>query len=51
MELCKRSLYDRIHSAKQITSDEFRDWSIQIATGMAYLHAKGISHRDLKSQK
>ena len=44
------SLFDFIHKQKKVPSDEQQSyWMKDIATGMWFLHHRGIAHRDLKS--
>ena len=44
------SLKEVLFASKfDIPLDIMKDWGIQIAEGMAYLHEKSILHRDLKS--
>lgn len=53
MEYCPYGpLYDLLRSQEQIvTADRVVVWAKQIASGMQYLHAHKIIHRDLKSPK
>ena len=45
------SLFERLHRpmAKPISPDQLMSIAYQIAKGMAFLHSKGIVHRDLKT--
>ena len=53
MEYCENgSLSDRIHKSETvIRQEDFYDWSVQISSGMTYLHLKKIIHRNLKPAK
>ncbi|XP_053624353.1 mitogen-activated protein kinase kinase kinase 13-A-like isoform X2 [Plodia interpunctella] len=49
MEFCQYgSLYNFLHSAR-VNIGRTLQWAKQIATALAYLHARNIIHRDLKS--
>ncbi|PHH67274.1 hypothetical protein CDD81_3043 [Ophiocordyceps australis] len=49
LELCSNgSLMDMVKRRKGLTEPEVRLYSVQIAGAIKYMHAKGISHRDLK---
>ncbi|XP_066592561.1 mitogen-activated protein kinase kinase kinase 13 isoform X2 [Prorops nasuta] len=50
MEFCPYGpLYDLLRAGELVPPQRLVLWSKQIATGMAYLHAHKIIHRDLKS--
>jgi len=52
MEYCPYGqLYDVLHDAKLLPPSLLCDWAKQITSGMTYLHAHKIIHRDLKSPK
>lgn len=49
LELCPNgSLMDMSKKRKNLTEAEVRYYTVQIAGGIKYMHAKGIIHRDLK---
>lgn len=50
MEYCPYGpLYDLLRAGERISPPRLVSWAKQIATGMAYLHAHHLIHRDLKS--
>ena len=46
-----KSLFDRLHRpmSRQLTPLQLTSLAYQVASGMAFLHANGIVHRDLKT--
>jgi tRNA A-37 threonylcarbamoyl transferase component Bud32 len=48
MELCARSLDDYAHSEEVVGWEKKVELCRQMAQGLAYLHSKGIMHRDFK---
>jgi len=52
MEYCPNGqLYEVLRGGKEIPPAQLLVWSKQIASGMEYLHAHKVIHRDLKSPK
>jgi len=52
MEYCPYGqLYDVLHDGKLLPPSLLCDWAKQITSGMTYLHAHKMIHRDLKSPK
>lgn len=49
LELCPNgSLMDMVKKRKYVTEPEVRYWTVQMASAIKYMHARGIIHRDLK---